>query len=795
MIRSIQSIEQIGTFTNFPNGGKYRFDKLTFIFGLNSYGKSTVCDIFKSLATNNTTILERRRSIPLSTARQSVKISIEEVSGKEKLLEFKNTKWDSCDIAEDIEVFDANFIHENVFTGLTFERNNKENFTNFILGADSVKAAEQVTSIRKKVADLRKELKGIVPSYVKDKSDAEIKAFIDMKIEENVEDIKQSLFDKKKMLNTLEENKKNIDNIILMKEPSVLLVDSNQEFRDSIFFIYNALYKGYDSFNEVSASILNKHLERMKLESNQVKDWLKQGLSMIIKDEEGNDFCPFCGQNMENIRVLINAYKTYFNEEYNYFINDISCTIDKCFQNIVEVKFDYSREIASYINIIKNYKDLIVDFDFSDNISIMDDLLSDIIEYEKEFSELLKQMRQELEKLISVKKIAPFSKIICNFDSKGILSCLEKYERLVNIFKNLLNTIICHVKKFKTDCRSGKIDIEIGELKSGVVALEAILYRCEQELQCSNYLDMQNEIMILSQSEKILSEELESSQLKYLNKYFETINKLFKKLGSGDYLIERVNPDNRGYKKVYGIRVKYKGSPIKDIDLQYVFSESDRRALAMSIFWAKIALKENELLAKTIIVLDDPVTSFDDNRVSYSVKLVDEALIKVKQAIILTHYPNLIKRFCEVCKNISYVFLKIDKNATSSYLQICEDNEFILNEHQKAFLNIYDFVNRKSSNDIRKDLRPFMEEHIRIVFIKAINEYNMSKYMLKELINGLTQNGIIEEQVGRTLHKFRTELNPEEHVFTTRNIEDVRVDASNLLDFLYSVKLETNLTF
>ena len=59
--------------------------------------------------------------------------------------------------------------------------------------------------------------------------------------------------------------------------------------------------------------------------------------------------------------------------------------------------------------------------------------------------------------------------------------------------------------------------------------------------------------------------------------------------------------------------VKYKNKSIDNKNLSKVFSESDKRALALAIFFTRIQMKLKENKEKTIIVLDDPITSFDDN--------------------------------------------------------------------------------------------------------------------------------------------------------------------------------------
>ena len=61
-IGRIKGIKNIGAFANFQNGSSLGFEKLTFIYGLNTYGKTTLADIFESLKSNNPEIIYSRKT-------------------------------------------------------------------------------------------------------------------------------------------------------------------------------------------------------------------------------------------------------------------------------------------------------------------------------------------------------------------------------------------------------------------------------------------------------------------------------------------------------------------------------------------------------------------------------------------------------------------------------------------------------------------------------------------------------------------------------------------------------------
>lgn len=72
-----------------------------------------------------------------------------------------------------------------------------------------------------------------------------------------------------------------------------------------------------------------------------------------------------------------------------------------------------------------------------------------------------------------------------------------------------------------------------------------------------------------------------------------------------------------------------------------MFSESDRRALALCIFLSKIYLLSEDEKSKAILIMDDPVTSFDEERISCILQRLYELQPNVKQMFITTHYKGM----------------------------------------------------------------------------------------------------------------------------------------------------------
>ena len=137
MLKRIKIIKNIGVFS-YLTGGDIELEKLTFIYGFNTSGKTTLTDILQSLKSNDPGIIKSRKTIPEKNPEkniaQTVELSIKEDSdSKEENLLFKADSWSENSISKYLAIFGTEFIHKNIFTGLNIERDNQINLTGFIL--------------------------------------------------------------------------------------------------------------------------------------------------------------------------------------------------------------------------------------------------------------------------------------------------------------------------------------------------------------------------------------------------------------------------------------------------------------------------------------------------------------------------------------------------------------------------------------------------------------------------------------------------------------------------------------
>ena len=783
-ISRIKEIKNIGTFLGM-GASRFQFEKLTFIYGYNTFGKTTLTDIFQSLKDNDSNIIKSRLTIPNNSGEQKVIFSVKEHNTtSEKDLNYKSNKWDSNTISPFIEIFGTEFIHKNLFTGFSIERENKENFTQFILGAEGGVLVNKIADKNKDLRAKNADLKNKIPALVKNKKDDEINNFVNFSIQgldkASIEfELSEKIIAKQVEETRLAEPLK----IINLSSPNNYSTPVNN-LLNNFDKVNNYLGKDYKNIKENLLERINNHISNNFKDENGVESWIKQGLDNC-KDKINGD-CVFCGQNLENAQDLITAYDSYFDEEYNDFTVDIEENLNLIVGDIDNENFNQKSKLQSILGEAFKFRGLINDIVFEEKFIEFENKINSLDENGLIANKIL--ILRTIKSNVEDKIKKPYKKIN-SIDFENFTSILEEYTNIIKDSKEIIDILNSKIEQFKDLYRdTEKISQNITLLKSQIYDLEYYKSRIEQDEECKKYVEFKNEINDLSKEVDNDELELAINQSEYLDDYFNKINELFIKFGSRNFNLERED-STKGHMPVYSLKVKFHDKEITSEELKSVFSESDRRALALAIFWAKIELKTDSEKEKTIVILDDPITSFDENRVLNSINSFKESLNKLSQLIILTHYTSFIKSFCERSNDDNVKFLRIKKGSQTSSLEDLNINEFTDTQYEKIVSRIYGFIDREHNNCIKTDLRPFLENlYFPTLFAKELkvaekNSIDISSLSLK--INVVFEHN---ETVKNKFHSFRENLNPDSHIFTSNNEEDVRNFASEMMDYLYSFR-------
>jgi wobble nucleotide-excising tRNase len=779
MLKRIKLIQGIGTFTQSSAGG-IELSNVTILFGENRYGKSTLCDVLRSLAEDLPDCILDRQCIPNDPNKPpKVELQFETVKGNISS-NFENGQWQvkSPDCSK-LYVFDHNFIHRNVMTGQSLERSNSENMTSFILGENNTALFKALANVNKSLREEKKRLSTIKEQFtlhavnnIQEYSESTLS----VKAKEQLEvDITTYETSKQQLITTIQ----NIDKI---KQRGVLNgVGTQVDFTQVCASINSVLVSSLQNIHQESLNTLQNHMAHHVNNSSVFKGWASQGLAQI------KDSCPFCGQAlMEDAKSLIVAYQQAFNAEFNTFNRQTKQTLNglrqpfeipntrediiqqhqsngQLFQLYTEPQIMSNQELKSLVPLLESkYKAILASFDT-------------VMASSQRATEFLKP---RLEQKISI-PYDPAEEI--NFNE--LLQATRTYNKAIYEYWTIVEKINNQFNAYKDSLNKADLNAQLETMEKQKSEANSALKRIMLDPLCVQYKQNLAYINTLDTSYKTQKQQLEESKTLYLDNYFNLINQLFHQLGSNDFEIIKV-PNNRGKQVVYDLRVKFKGEDIPEDRISTVFSESDRRSLALCIFLAKVMSLPPEEEAKAILVLDDPVTSFDNERIALILNKLDELQKTVKQLIITTHYKGMavkaVKKF-KGCKSIRLV-----NNANTCLIKSVDNDSLLANEHDLAFDRIKAFVSRETNEEIVTILRPFLEEEVRYRFKKQLLDLGKSKSDLSACIIALKNHGYITDNIELKLNTIRDTLNASMHALDDNALENIRSLAEQVLSIIYN---------
>ena len=600
MIDKINTIQNLGIYKSYKADSTLQnFNRYNLFYGWNGSGKTTISKLFRMIET---------KKIP--DEYNTVKFNIEINSQKYNEKNLQN-------INENIFVFNEEFVNENINWD---EKINKI----LLLSADKVEDSKEYNSLKEEInGNEETNTIGLRTIYEEenDKLNRELKEIEDLysKIAKNVKNIFQTIDPSDKEYNTL--NRTKIQNIfdtteeldeilkynIEKTEVDNLILSLNTEKKEIIKYKKMNIDKNkfINLFSKIKESLLKivtaKVIERLKQNSD-ISTWVNQGLK--LKKKYKNEVCEFCGNIISSERI--NELENHFNDEVDKIKNELETL---------------SIELSHY-NIKSN--EVIIDQSlfYKENFSKVKELNKDITEELLNLNGIINIIIQKIEEKIK----NPFAQIELNE--------IEKIEAILNKYNEYL---ICQEKYVQeTNNKTINFEKQIKEKKS---KLEK--YYLKNEFETEN---------IVNKRKKYTSDKnkVESIREK-LNKKEIRINELESSLSNETLGAEKFNEKLDAFigydelslrfdKVLKGYEILRKSTKEKALHL----SEGEKTAIAFVYFLTKVKENGNKI-EDSIIVIDDPISSFDNNKLFSAYSSIRSEFDKCKQLFISTHNFNFFK--------------------------------------------------------------------------------------------------------------------------------------------------------
>lgn len=340
--------------------------------------------------------------------------------------------------------------------------------------------------------------------------------------------------------------------------------------------------------NLLDANISSNVISRLR-DNPDVGDWVSIGLVLHKNHESEN--CEFCGKPLEKERIQ--TLDAHFNREFEELKTNITNQINKL------EKGKRSR--------LSNEKHLLYD-----NLKAeYDTAIISTNEKSDKINEIIDMWIGSL----SNKKANPFSP--CDTDSSGETIFLE--------FNKELGKLSAIIDKHN--------DISLSHKELAEQAKQKIEFHfVSQSAVSENLLETENNISGVNQ--RIKTTEVETLSLK------ESIKKLEAELKSDTLAIQEIEENLHkfiGRNDITLERHERGGYQFKRGDVvARNLSEGEKTAISLIYFLSKI--KENDTnIADQIIILDDPISSFDSNHLFNASSLIKQSTQGAKQLFVLTH--------------------------------------------------------------------------------------------------------------------------------------------------------------
>ncbi len=749
MISRFTKLKGIGRFQDCPSLGGRHFNKNTIIYGQNAGGKSTLTDILWSFKTGNPAIIEGRKTFGF-TGQQEVEF----IDDNNKVYKYPSSEWLTG--SDTIEIFDTQFINENIFEGSEITYGHQKNLHNIIIGPTGNKLVTEINSLQGQISELttKKSAKTYEFNRVF-KKEISAEDFSKLpKIEDPDGKIKEN-----KTLIEIYNNQTKIKSVFAtvdLQLESVIIQSTKSILSSSI---------------HVNADQVTDHIIKTWRNPNQSKDFLQTGLTLTKEDHK---FCVFCGQELSDYaKGLLGEYEKLFSTEYRSLQIKVSEAVTKFLKwnplTYLESIQDKLASVKIVLNLDKINKDELI-------------ALKESIDHE--FDLKIKDLGYNV-----------------NF---------EKFDSIIEIFKTIQSQVE-ELKKgnvFNTEVYAEALNKKIKEIEFA---------KLRHSKEWDDFFKEYDEIDSIQEGLKLKREQFRSELNKYSDQLFkihlDTINKILQELGA-DFTICDFQPIKKligQAERIFALRffkthrVSIDEKSVNKPNFKNTLGESDKRVLAFAFFYS-LMIHDPKLHDK-IIVFDDPFSSFDSDRRAKTAELLANPHLIDEYGVITEKTVNQLIILTHECEFFKWIYRRLDtpkalKIISNGHINGVNKSTFDDCDVYKEFIEDENLKNLKEIEEIHSANKPITNFEGICVKCRIIMENIFKRKYLFDLEEEINQNKSIRSYVDKlnllTVNQFDNTVKHKKFVFLCDNLNielhdnSIKNDGKNaiivLTDFLSLIK-------
>lgn len=686
MLNALRLFENVGQFES-ANGSRLPLAKLTLLYAENGRGKTTLAAILRSLVTGEAvSILERKRL----TSANPPHVIVECAGGTSPAI-FNNGAWTRT--FPNMAIFDDQFVHDNVCSGLSIGTDQKQNLHELILGAQGVtlndalqRCVEQAETHIRAVRD-----KGnAIPAMIR--GTLTVDEFCALPVHADIDTAIQDA--ERALAATREQGKiaagKNFD-LVSMPEldisPIVALLGRN--------------------LPDVQAEATQQVQAHIAALGERGEAWVDYGMHKV-EQQTGDKSCPFCEQSLSSSPIIAH-YEAYFSEAYKRLKNDVADAATAFRQKYSGAKAtEFERGVSNAAENARFWGQ----FAAMPNINLASSAIADI----------WNTMFQTIDAALTQKEHSPLDPITL---PASALQAVQKYSQTrasVVLLNDELTAANMQIRVVKEQAAAG----DVRALEADLVKLKATKARHSAAIDplCRDYL-AEVAAKALAETQKAAARTaLDQYRTNVFPAYQAAINEYLRKFNAG-FRIDSVQSQNTraGSSCTYSVVVNNTAVPVTAANTQAgqpsfrtTLSAGDRNTLALAFFFA--SLDQDPSLAGKVVVIDDPVSSLDDHRSLVTVQEIGHLLDRVGQVVVLSHSKPFLCTVWDNTTRTQKAALQFSRQASSSAIQHWDVTADMITPHDRNHELLRGYVDAATPNNrpVAAAIRPVLEAFIRVAY-------------------------------------------------------------------------------
>lgn len=361
------------------------------------------------------------------------------------------------------------------------------------------------------------------------------------------------------------------------------------------------------------------------------ENWLKKGFG-YLESKKANPSdqsavalsCPFCKQTVDDNIDIINAYTLQFNEDFNLLVQRIQTHLTELQTFNLETAIQALNNI-NQINTgcITSWTRHLPNIVQSPTFNIM----ADEAALRTEFQALIAAVQQKLQN----PSVAVATTTATDFRTslQTINTNIDSYNQSATIYNGSITTFRARIRT--TAQAQAEVDRLKRIKKRFDVGIDSLCTQLTTERQTLR--DLETAYTQLVQQQQAAATTFFTNYKNRINHYLGTV---FKTPFRIDDVIH-VSPQGRATRSKIGYKFTIDGQDISfDTNQQNsardCLSEGDKSTITLAFFLSKLDIDPG--LNNKILVFDDPLSSFDNNRRMYTVQLIKDLFPNIKQVVV-----------------------------------------------------------------------------------------------------------------------------------------------------------------